>query len=220
MELKKIGRGLLSPRIILPVTAFFYLVGLIGHSYSPTFSMMLKLTPWVIFIFGAWVFAAAVFSSDKKLILWAVITYSITFFLEVLGVATGAVFGEYHYGPTLGLMVFRVPVVIGFNWTIIILALSETIRRLKGNIYLSSLLAASGAVVFDILLEPVAMALDYWQWKEGTVPLQNYGAWFLIAFAFSFLYRKMKIKTNTLLPIGYIGIQWLFFVGLVVILLI
>lgn len=216
MSLKKIDRQLIEPRIVLPLTAFFYLVGLIGHWYKPALPMMLTLTPWVILVFGMWAFAAALISGGKPLILWAVITYAVIFSLEALGVATGDVFGDYYYGPTLGLMVFKVPLVIGFNWTIIILALSEMTSRLHSNPFVSAWAAALGALWFDIILEPVAMALGYWQWLGETVPLQNYLAWFLIALVFSFIYQKMKIKTNFIVPTGYIGIQWLFFLGLFV----
>jgi putative membrane protein len=87
---------------------------------------------------------------------------------------------------------------------------------LKINVFFSAFLTALGAVLFDVVLEPVAMALDYWQWRGDAVPLQNYLAWFVIAFAFSFLYRKMRIRTNTVVPAGYIGIQWLFFLGLLI----
>jgi putative membrane protein len=216
MNQKKIEKILTAPRIVLPITALFYLVGLTGHLYKPTLPLMLTLTPWVILIFGAWAFSVALTASEKKLILWAGITYFVTFVLEAAGVATGSVFGHYHYGSTLGLMAFQVPLVIGFNWTIIILSLSEMSGRLKINVFFSAFLTALGAVLFDVVLEPVAMALDYWQWRGDAVPLQNYLAWFVIAFAFSFLYRKMEIRTNTVVPAGYIGIQWLFFLGLLI----
>ena len=35
--------------------------------------------------------------------------------VEIAGVATGAIFGEYSYGATLGTKLFAVPLVIGVN---------------------------------------------------------------------------------------------------------
>jgi putative membrane protein len=49
--------------------------------------------------------------------------------LEVVGVKTGLIFGEYKYGSTLGIKLFEVPLIIGFNWVFVILG-SISISRL------------------------------------------------------------------------------------------
>jgi bisanhydrobacterioruberin hydratase len=217
---------LFVPYIALPLIGIFYIVGLTGHLYQPTFDLMLDLTPFVILIFGVWAFAAAVKGARIRLLIWALITYLITFTLEAVGVATGTVFGEYWYGETLGVQLFEVPLVIGFNWTIIIMGLSDIIRRslltLQSGIskqllsVAAAFFAALGAVIFDVIMEPVAMAYNYWQWGSKEVPLHNYIAWFIIAFIFSLTFQFTGMKTKSSILPGYIAIQALFFLGLVI----
>ena len=45
---------------------------------------------------------------------------------------------------------------------------------------------------FDILMEPAAMALNYWNWENGVVPFQNYLAWFVLSFIFTYTGLKLK----------------------------
>ncbi|MBK7868300.1 MAG: carotenoid biosynthesis protein [Ignavibacteriales bacterium] len=52
---------------------------------------------------------------NRKVIIWAVSTFVVTFTLEAVGVATGVIFGKYTYGPTLGPGLFNVPILLGIN---------------------------------------------------------------------------------------------------------
>jgi hypothetical protein len=45
--------------------------------------------------------------------------------------------------------------------------------------------------MFDWIMEPVAIRLDYWTWAGGDIPMQNYFAWFVIATVSAFAYRKL-----------------------------
>jgi putative membrane protein len=151
----------------------------------------------------------------------------VTYFLEVLGVATGMVFGDYVYGYALGLRLLEVPVLIGFNWVLVILGFLRAsqhlfirgkadTRRGRGLLLVTAsvLIPAAGAVVFDYIMEPVAIELEYWIWAAGKVPLQNYLAWFLIALAASLAFRLTRITFSSMLPFYYAVIQMLFFIGL------
>ena len=91
----------------------FFTVGIIGHYWDYTYPLMVLLTPYVILISGIW----AIHKCLKKryLVLWIVLAYIVTFFLEVLGVSQGFVFGPYYYGDVLGPKLFNVPVIIGLN---------------------------------------------------------------------------------------------------------
>ena len=40
---------------------------------------------------------------------------------------------------------------------------------------------AAIATFFDFILEPVAVKLNFWSWKNGNVPLFNYVCWFVIS---------------------------------------
>jgi len=193
---------------------FLYLiftVGIIGHLVDQLIPIMLYLTPFTLLLTGSVVLYKSYKSSNKLFLYWIIITYLITFSLEVIGVKTGLIFGEYLYGETLGLKLFDVPLIIGFNWVFVILGAISIARIISKNNLVVSLIAALIAVIFDFILEPVAIKLDYWQWSENIIPLQNYAAWFLIAFFSSFLYEQFKIETDSKISIHYLIIQFIFF---------
>lgn len=196
------------------VLLIFFSVGVAGHIYKPTLALMGRLTFWVLLIFGLLVFLQIYLKGSRGVLLWALITYLFTFAMEALGVATGLVFGSYVYGDTLGLMILEVPVVIGFNWMIIVLGLSVWVFRHVKNPLAGGFITAAGATLFDWLMEPAAIALDYWRWAGGDIPPQNYIAWFVIAFICSFAFGATKLKSSSNLGIYYVGIQILFFIAL------
>jgi putative membrane protein len=73
------------------------------------------------------------------------------------------------------------------------------------------LLAASLALCFDIILEPVAVKFGYWSWGHN-IPLQNYLAWFVISLAATYIFAKMRIDYNSDLPRTNYYLQSAFFV--------
>lgn len=184
--------------ITLAVLLIMYVVGVAGHLSSAFYSLMLKLTPWILLSFALVTLGQTVLSSGRtalqkrRILLWVLITWIMTYTLEVLGVKTGLVFGEYSYGGTLGPQLFNVPLIIGLNWVIIVYGLAESLRTVRSSLLLSLVLVPAGAVFFDFFLEPVAMSqLDYWSWAGNTVPLHNYIAWAVISFVFAVLYFWM-----------------------------
>ena len=204
-------------RLIL--LSIFYLVGLLGHLFLPTRELMLWMTPGFLGIFGILISIPYFQSGGRQFIFWLGWTYLLTFSLETLGVATGAIFGSYAYGPVLGWQVFQVPIVIGFNWTLVVLGAIELsgllpLGGIQKQAWFIILFTAIISVGFDFILEPLAMGLDYWDWAENIIPLQNYAAWGLIATLGAGLWVVIKPKTTGYLAVGYLIIQILFFVGL------
>jgi len=210
VKLKDLSRDQLSLLII----ADFYLVGLILHAVPATLPYMLLLTPLVLLVFGVLALFPLAREGRKGVWLWALITYVVTLSLEIIGVQTGKVFGAYQYGEVLGLQLAEVPLVIGFNWVIVVLGAARLSERLTASPLLSALIVGAVCVVYDYALEPVAIGLDYWQWEGGHIPLQNYAAWFLIAALAGWVFRKFRITAETCLPEWYVGIQFIFFIGL------
>jgi putative membrane protein len=149
---------------------------------------------------------------NLKLILWCLIVYLATFTLEVVVVKTSYIFGSYHYGNVLGLKLFDVPLIIGFNWVVIILGAIGIASRIHKSAFQIALLTGTFAVLFDLMLEPVAVNLGYWKWQQGFIPLQNYYAWFGIAFFASLLGCKLKLDLEDSLFIYYFLIQFTFFI--------
>lgn len=194
--------------LLLPV---FYGVGFLFHVWDVTFSLMLVLTPYTILATAVIGFLPDVLAKQRKLLLWALVTFLGTLFLEILGVATGLVFGSYMYGGTLGLSVFGVPVLIGINWTLIIMGSVMMVRRLTSHPLVIALVTGAITVLFDWIMEPVAIALDYWTWSGGDIPLQNYIAWFIIASVFAWIFDSMKLKSSSSIPSLIVVVQAVFF---------
>lgn len=199
-------------RIVLFI---LYAVGVVGHLLPQTRGLMLAFTPWFLALCGlATVIPWLIKGPGRTMWFW--VTALLTFALEAIGVATGQVFGSYHYGPVLGLAIFGVPVVIAFNWSLVVGGLAWSLRRLPWP--LAALGTGVLAVVFDWVMEPVAMHLNYWQWAGNSIPLQNYLAWFVIAaISAIFLVRLERKKRPGPRPAGenllsyYVAIQFLFF---------
>lgn len=189
----------------------FYLMGFIFHLIDATFGYMLLLTPYTILGTALLGFLPDILQRRKILLLWAGATFLVTLLLEILGVATGAVFGAYEYGKTLGFQIGHVPVLIGINWTLIIMGSAALSSRVALNPWLVSLATAVITVVFDWIMEPVAIALDYWTWDGGAIPLQNYVAWFLISFVFTRIFVHLKLKSATTFPSLVVIVQSMFF---------
>ncbi len=197
-------------RRTLIVLYVMYSVGIIGHIIEPVRDFMLTLTPiTLLFTGGLVLFAYA--RIDREIIQWFLFTYIMTFCLEVFGVKTGFIFGDYTYGDVLGFKIFETPIIIGYNWVLVILGSILISKQIKNKAWFVIIVAPALAVLFDIILEPVAMKLGYWNWEGGTIPLQNYLAWFIIAFLFTFYFVVLKIKITHRVAIHYFLIQLVFF---------
>ena len=117
--------------------------------------------------------------------------------VEVLGVNTGFPFGDYTYGSALGVKLFATPLLIGLNWVVLIYTFSSVVNVLlsKSSKWLQAAASATWLMLFDVLVEPVAIALDFWQWENVTVPLENYLAWWALSLIFSVMMMQLN-KVN------------------------
>lgn len=153
-------------------------------------------------------------NGDIRLFYWAAAAYTGTFFIEVAGVATGMIFGEYHYGATMWIQWLNVPLVIALNWTALILATNDLAARWLRHPLAISVLASVLIMGYDLFIEPVAVRLDYWQWAGGVIPTQNYLAWGVVALVFSIPLNYSQVAYRSpLLPI-YALAQLFFFLVL------
>lgn len=149
------------------------------------------------------------------------LVFSLGLMIEIIGVETGLIFGEYQYGEVLGPKILGTPWMIGVNWLLLVYGCGAALNRFytKGNIFLKSLIGAIALVSLDFLIEPSAMIYGFWSWgADNAVPYQNYVAWFLISYFFLLLFNIFlkDIKNNaafTLFNLQFIffliiGIKW------------
>lgn len=122
----------------------------------------------------------------------ALFIFSLSLFIEWLGVNTGFPFGNYVYTDVLQPKIFGVPLAITFAWftvTTSSLVISKYfLNRAVTAAFISSVLILST----DIMLEPFASFVNnYWLWDFSKIPVQNFAAWFVIGFGFSLLINKL-----------------------------
>lgn len=136
------------------------------------------------------------------------------YFVELLGVRTGYVFGgPYAYGEGLGPTLFGIPPVIGVNWLLLTYCFGSTCDRLPIAVYMKTVLAASSMVAFDLLVEPVAIRLDFWTWFGHPVPIQNYLGWWLVASVLLSIWYGLPFRKDNRAAALIISLQTLFFLG-------
>lgn len=203
--------------LVFGLVAFLYLVGWVGHLIPELLPYLLWLTPWFLLGSGAVIAGFWAWKSDlRTLVLCLVPLFLVTFLLEAVGVATGLVFGSYHYGEVLGFKIAEVPPVIGWNWVLVVLGFHGLAKQFlpSWTPWGRNLAVGLACVGFDLLLEPVAISLGYWVWPGNVVPLQNYVAWGVIAAAGSWWSDRFSSLPSSPLLGWYALLQMVFFVGL------
>jgi uncharacterized membrane protein len=137
----------------------------------------------------------------RNMIAFSLITVAISFTSEVIGVATGLIFGAYHYTDLLGPKLFGVPPMIQVGYLTtgyasmtmgrIILSL---LRPVSGwPILAASVAGAFIMVSWDVAMDPYQSTVSGdWIWHDGGsyfgVPLHNYAGWFGTVFLFMLFY--------------------------------
>lgn len=119
------------------ILVILYLVGLAAHLAAATRPLVIALTPAVLLACGAAVFLVTLTAETGRrgvLLFWFGGVMLVTLLVEVIGVATGRVFGVYRYGAVLGWKLAGVPFVIGFNWALTVLAAVVIADRTVGSI--------------------------------------------------------------------------------------
>ncbi len=155
-------------------------------------------------------------ATNNAYVLWFLLIGLSGYLIELAGILTGLIFGEYAYGDGLGIKLFDVPLMIGVNWSVLVFASAALVDKIKIRIWMKAALAATMMVLYDFLLEPVAIRFDFWTWSGTDVPVQNYIAWWIIAF-FMLLGVISRVKPLENKIAGFvIGIQTLFFAILII----
>jgi bisanhydrobacterioruberin hydratase len=171
----------------------FYLIGAAGILIPATRNWFTILTPMALLMSSL---ALAIYHQSKSsntMGLTFLFILLAGYFVEVIGVNTGIIFGEYKYGKTLGIKIFETPLLIGLNWLLLVYTSASLIQRTKLPRYAGAILASLLMVTYDLVLEPVAPKINMWEWANPVAPLQNYIAWGLIALVFHWLIARLKI---------------------------
>ena len=195
----------------------FHTIGIIGIAVPGLRDDFLVLTPLNLLL-TAVLLTWGLGDFNVKLLLAICSASVMGYLIEVAGVGTGILFGEYQYGKHLGWKLFDVPVIIGLNWFILSFSSLGLVGRFISNSLIKNIFASLLLVMLDILIEPVAIQLDFWNWRDIDVPIQNYIMWFLAAFMIngvvSIILKEIDFKTSVFV----FGVQAYFFTILNIIL--
>ena len=208
------------------IALFFHIVGLIGILYIDQ-KWFSDLTVYNLLLsFGLLLWTQS--EKNVPFFLFLISAVVIGFVSELIGVNTALLFGEYQYGTNLGMQWKGVSLVIGVNWFIIVYCSGISITTLLQKIVERNGEASSDpstiiktlsvvvdgatlAVLFDWIMEPVAVKLNYWKWLSADIPLFNYLCWFLISAILLILFRMLKFNKQNKFAIHLFLIQLMFF---------
>lgn len=191
MKQSKLLRGVTRWVIIVyaMLTAYTLVSLAAGVAYHPFFTPLLTLMAFVFAVLHSWQNLGWKWTG-----LLLAVTFTVSLLFESVGVATGLVYGAYHYtdklGPKfLGLVPLLIPVA-WFMMTYPSYVIARSLVPAMRQTWLWRLLvAAVGAVTmtaWDLAMDPMMVAGGHWVWEQGGayfgVPLQNYWGWWLTIF--------------------------------------
>lgn len=203
---------------LLLVVHFFGLLGMQWHalqtwlgSWTP-FQSFAQLTPASLMLS-----ALGLLWFERrwtgKVVSFLLISYAVGFGVEMAGVKTGVIFGHYWYGENLGWKWEGVPLVIGLNWAMLSYATGVMAARWASERWLRASISALLMVWLDVWMEPVAMQQDFWQWEGHYVPVQNYLAWFAVAWGLGYLFAHWQVARQNAMALPLYLVQLGFFIG-------
>ena len=205
---------------------FFHMVGLIGILFFNRDFFIQTTSLNLLLMFALLLYTRQEYS--KGFIFFIVISVATGILVEIIGINTAMLFGNYTYGDVLGIKYMGVPLIIGINWFIVMYCCGTCTHRLLDRVVqqmqednnpaskkLRSIAvvadAAVLAVLFDWLMEPVAVKLGYWSWASGKIPFYNYVCWLLVSILLQVLFRKLKIGGGNKFAVHLLLVQAMFF---------
>lgn len=203
----------MNPQFLKRFLIAVYAAGLFGMHISATSALFTSLVPLTLW-FTAFICVIYYPNPDRNAYVMLFALALAGWFVEVVGVKTGQIFGSYAYGETLGFQINRVPITIGLNWLILVIVTNAVVAEwnIAGHIGKAAL-GAGLMTALDLLIEPVAIHFDFWQWAGNTIPVQNFGAWWLISFFFHWVYNSAGLSTKSSLFRLIAVLQFCFFLG-------
>lgn len=197
-------------KISLGILLLFHTIGVLIFAFYPSGVSLSYLT---LSLCGVAVFIAE--KNKAKAAIAYVSIFILGYLIEYIGVHTDYLFGTYSYGNSLGYKLGGIPIVIGVNWIAIVISSVSLVKAINftTNRFLVALFSAILCTGMDYIIEPVAVAADYWTWKNDIIPLSNYIDWFGFSFIFAYIYTALKLSINKIAV--YLFFIWIVFFSLI-----
>lgn len=186
----------------------FYLVGIIGIYVTTFREQIFGLTPWILISN----FVLVILFHQQKIYFRTILVFLTIFvsgiIIEIIGVSTHSVFGQYYYGDNLGVKIMETPVIIGLNWLLLTYLSSSVLEKVQINSFLKVLLGAFVMILYDLVLEQIASYTDMWYWQNDAIPVKNYLVWFLLSLFFHSIIKIVRINTQNKLALTILICQF------------
>lgn len=200
-------------KLVIGILGIIYLVGFFGSIMPTHRALFLSLSPLILILS----FCAIVFTlraPTKPTLTFLLFAGLVGFIVELIGVNTKLLFGNYHYETNLGLKIAGVPIIIAINWALVTIGAAHCSALLSTNKLIRIIIAAFLMLLFDFILEPVAIKSGFWNWEGGIIPAYNYICWFCTGLFLQIIYfSKIKHDSNKVI-IALFLFMTLFFICL------
>tara|TARA_B100001057_G_scaffold498526_1_gene605784 strand:- start:192 stop:827 length:636 start_codon:yes stop_codon:yes gene_type:complete len=201
-----------NKKISIIIIWLFHLSGLLGLLYIDK-NLFASLTPLNLFISTTLLFINQTNATRMKFFIVFAIFF-VGMIAEILGVQYGLIFGNYEYGNNLGLKLLGVPILIGFNWVVLTVICGSISHKIfKKSKILAVIFGVVLMLMVDLTLEPIAPALDYWEFSGSKAPLQNYIGWGITSLITQTLYQYFYKTKEFIFSVNLFIAQFLFFLG-------
>lgn len=197
-----------NPAALRNIFLRFYAVGLGLFMLPFTRSVFISITSLSLLL----VFAVAfLFNRDWRVssVVWFLFIVVSSFFLEMEGVASGDIFGDYVYGRGLAPLINGTPLIIGFNWLFLVYASRNIMMKLTGDRLLHIVGGAGLMLVYDAVLEWAAPYMDMWSFSGGYPPFRNFLVWLAASLVYHIGMELLSVKG------GNTAARYLFIVQLI-----
>ena len=209
------------------IAIIFHLVGLIGILGFKSNLIIVSSPLNLLLMFGLILYTQNTRNVSFYVFLLTCFIFGII--IEIIGTNTGILFGDYTYGTTLGPKIFNVPFIIGINWFTVMfccgsamhMMMLKLVKKIDADEVIKKPIlktisvivdGATLALIFDWLMEPVAIHLGYWSWGgTGEIPIFNYACWFIFSMLFLMVFHFCNFDKQNKFALHLLLIQIMFF---------
>ncbi len=196
--------------LLIGLLIIFYTVGVVGLSIEEYRSNFLSLSFFNLALSFALLLMGRNLQS-LRLYVFIFFAFVVGVGVELIGVHTGYLFGDYAYGESLGVKFYDVPIIIGINWGMLVIISASVAQRFQMNKFLQAVVASLFMLLLDVIIEPVAVESDYWTWEGDVIPLFNFVCWFGVALLLQFVYFGLNLAEKNKVATALYCIQFMFF---------
>src|SRR6218665_1929759 len=195
--------------LLLRLLIVIYAVGIIGL-LTPIKQYIIPLTVYnLLLTFICFVLSLGKISGSRVFDILLIAVFGFT--VEYIGVHTGYLFGDYHYGVSLGPKLYSIPVIMSVNWILLSFCSSAVVWNISRNNLVRAIVAAGLMTGLDFLIERVAGKMNFWYWKSNEIPMFNYLCWFGLSLAANYWIIQRKSVVKNQVTVGIFVILVVFF---------